>query len=350
MIVSLACLVAACSVLGCRREANPTNRQVDLLNVSYDPTREFYAAFNKAFAAHWKQQTGQEVKVEPSHGGSGKQARSVIDGMQADVVTLAVASDIDSIAANAGVLSEDWQAKLPQNSCPYTSTILFLVRKGNPKHIKDWDDLVSPGVEVVTPDPKASGGARWNYLAAWGYVLKRELGSFEKLHDPKQADAVAQAQEKAKAFVKELYSHVKVLDSGARGSTLTFVQICRGRRPLAWENEALYSINNMKKGEYEIVVPTASILAEPPVAVVDKWVDKHGTRKVAEAYLRYLYSPEGQTLAVKYYYRPRDTKAVPAECLRPFPNLELFTVRRSLQRLQKGPSGAFQGRRRVLTR
>ena len=207
------CLIAASSVLGCRHEADPAKRPVDLLNVSYDPTREFYAEFDRAFAAHWNKVTGQVVKVEMSHGGSGKQARSVIDGMEADVVTLAVASDIDSIASNAGVLSPDWQAKLSHNSCPYTSTIVFVVREHNPKHIRDWDDLVKPGVEIVTPDPKTSGGARWNYWAAWGYVLKRELGSFEKLHDPRQAAAVAEAQEKAKAFVKELYAHVKVLDS-----------------------------------------------------------------------------------------------------------------------------------------
>jgi sulfate transport system substrate-binding protein len=322
----LVCSLAAGVVVGCRPAAKSDQREVELLNVSYDPTREFYAEFNQAFAAHWKRQTGQDVKVEPSHGGSGKQARSVIDGMPADVVTLALASDIDSIAEKAGVLSKDWQAKLPENSCPYTSTIVFVVRKNNPKAIKDWDDLVKPDVEVVTPDPKTSGGARWNYLAAWGYVLRRELGDFEKLRDPKQAEAVARAQAKARAFVKDLYARVKVLDSGARGATLTFVQVGRGDCLLAWENEALYSTNRMKAGEYEIVVPTASILAEPPVAVVDKWVDKHGTRKVAEAYLRYLYSPEGRTLAAKHYFRPRDTHGVPAEYLTLFPRITLFTI------------------------
>ena len=333
-LLFLACLVFACGLFGCGREAKKAESQVELLNVSYDPTREFYAEFNKAFAGHWKNQTGQDVKVEPSHGGSGKQARSVIDGMQADVVTLALAyGHRQHCRTVRACCRRTGRARLPQNSCPYTSTIVFVVRKDNPKNIKDWDDLVKPGVEVVTPDPKTSGGARWNYLAAWGYVLKRELGGFEKLHDPKQADAVARAQDKARAFVKELYAHVKVLDSGARGATLTFVQVGRGDVLLAWENEAFYSTNKMKKGEYQIVVPTASILAEPPVAVVDKWVDKHGTRKLAEAYLRYLYSPEGQTLAAKHYYRPRDRKAVPADYLERFPRNRTVHDRRGLRRL-----------------
>ncbi len=308
---------------GCQGKSE---KQIEVLNVSYDPTRELYKEFNQAFAKHWLKETGKEVAVEQSHGGSGKQARTVIDGMAADVVTLALAYDIDAISRKSGLIAPDWQKRLPDNSAPYTSTIVFLVRQGNPKGIKDWDDLVKPGVEVVTPDPKTSGGARWNYLAVWGYALKRELGDFSKLHDPKEAEAVAKAQAKARDFVKEVYDHVKVLDSGARGSTLTFVQNHRGDVLLAWENEAFYSVNDMKKGECEIVTPSISILAEPTVAVVDKIVDKHGTRKVAEAYLRYLYSPEGQTIAAKRYYRPRDKKAVPERYLKPFSSLELFTV------------------------
>ncbi len=215
--------------------------------MSYDPTRELYEEFNSAFAKHWEQETGQKVTVEPSHGGSSIQARSVIDGQVADVVTLALAYDIDNIAAQADLLPKDWQGKLPDNSCPYTSTIIFLVRKGNPKGIKDWDDLVKPGIEVVTPDPKTSGGARWNYLAAWGYALRRELGDLSRLHGAGQSATVAKAQAKAREFVKELYGHVKVLDSGARGATLTFVQNGRGDALLAWENEAFYSVNRMKK-------------------------------------------------------------------------------------------------------
>ena len=300
---------------------------VKILNVSYDPTRGLYEEFNRAFAKHWAAKMGQEVSVEMSHGGSGKQARSVIDGMAADVVTLALAYDIDAICSKSGVIAKDWQSKLPNNSAPYTSTIVFLVRKGNPKGIKDWNDLVKDDIEVVTPDPKTSGGARWNYLAAWGYVLKRELGDLAKLHDPSQADAVAKAQAKAKEFVKELYGHVKVLDSGARGATLTFVQNGRGDAFLAWENEAFYSINHMSKGgDCEIVVPSVSMLAEPTVAVVDKLVDKSGTRAVAEGYLNYLYSPEGQAIVAKHYYRPRDTKSVPEELLKRFSSVELFTV------------------------
>jgi sulfate/thiosulfate transport system substrate-binding protein len=299
-----------------------------LLNVSYDPTRELYQEFNEAFVKHWEKETGEQIAVEQSHGGSGKQARSVIDGMAADVVTLALGFDIDAIAEKSdGLIAKDWQKRLPNNSAPYTSTIVFLVRKGNPKGIKDWDDLVKEGVEVVTPDPKTSGGARWNYLAAWGYALKRELGDWKKLNDPKQADAVAKAQAKARELVKAVFHNVKVMDSGARGSTLTFVKNGRGDVLLAWENEAFYSINDMKKGEFEIVVPSVSILAEPSVAVVDKNADKHGKRKVAEAYLKYLYSPEGQTIAAKHYYRPRDVKSVPEEYMKPFnAKVELFTV------------------------
>jgi sulfate transport system substrate-binding protein len=261
-----------------------------------------------------------------SHGGSGKQARSVIDGLDADVVTLALAFDVDAIQKNAGLLPKDWQKQLPNNSAPYTSTIVFLVRKGNPKDIKDWNDLVKPGVSVITPDPKTSGGARWNYLAAWGYILKQELGSFAKLKDPKNAKQVAKAQEKAREFVKELYDHVPVLDSGARGSTMTFVQRNKGDVLLAWENEAFLSINELGPDKFEIVVPSVSILAEPTVAIVEKNVEKHGTRKVAEAYLKYLYTPEGQAIAAKHYYRPRNEKSVPEEYLKRFSKVDLFSV------------------------
>jgi sulfate/thiosulfate transport system substrate-binding protein len=302
-------------------------RAIDLLNVSYDPTREFYKnEFNEAFAKHWKEQTGQTVVVKMSHGGSGKQARSVIEGLSAVVVTLALAYDIDAIHEKANLLPADWQTKLPQNSAPYTSTIVFLVRKGNPKHIKDWDDLVKPDVAVITPNPKTSGGARWNYLAAWGYALKRELGDLKKLQDPSQADAVAKAQRKAQEFVTALFRRVPVLDSGARGATMTFVQRNMGDALLAWENEAFLSISELGPDKFEIIIPSVSILAEPTVAVVEKVAQKNGTRQVAEAYLRYLYSPEGQTIAAKHYYRPRDEKAVPAEYLKRFAKLELFTV------------------------
>lgn len=299
---------------------------IEILNVSYDPTRELYKEYDEAFAKHWAEQTGQKVKVKMSHGGSGKQARAVIDGLAADVVTLALAYDVDAIQQKASLLPKDWQKRLPQNSAPYTSTIVFLVRKGNPKGIKDWDDLIKPDVSVITPNPKTSGGARWNYLAAWGYALKRELGDLAKLKDPKNADAVAKAHEKAQDFVKKLFLRVAVLDSGARGATMTFVQRNMGDVLLAWENEAFLSVNELGPDKFEIIVPSVSILAEPSVAVVDKNAEKHGTQKVAEAYLKYLYSPEGQTLAAKHYYRPRDTKSVPAEHLKRFSSVELFTI------------------------
>jgi sulfate/thiosulfate transport system substrate-binding protein len=282
---------------------------VTLLNVSYDPTRELYQDFNAAFAKYWKAKTGQTVTVEQSHGGSAKQARAVIDGLQADVVTLALAYDIDAISEHAGLLPADWQKRLPENSTPYTSTIVFLVRKGNPKHIKDWDDLVKPGISVITPNPKTSGGARWNYLAAWAYALNQPGGN----------------EEKAKDFVKRLYKNVPVLDSGARGSTTTFVQREIGDVLIAWENEAFLSIKELGPDKVEIVVPSISILAEPPVAVVDKVVDKKGTRPVAEAYLKYLYTPEGQEIAAKNYYRPR-MESVAKKYASTFPKLKLVTV------------------------
>jgi len=283
--------------------------QQEILNVSYDPTRELYQDFNKAFAKKWKQQTSQDVTFKQSHGGSGKQARAVIDGLDADVVTLALAYDIDAIHDKAKLIPENWQKRLPNNSSPYTSTIVFLVRKGNPKKIRDWNDLVKPGVAVITPNPKTSGGARWNYLAAWAYALKQKGGN----------DATA------KVFLAKLFKNVPVLDSGARGSTTTFVQRGQGDVLLAWENEAFLAVNELGKDQFEIVVPSLSILAEPPVSVVDKVVDRKGTRKVAEAYLKYLYSPEGQEIAAKNYYRPRDKK-VAAKYAKQFPKVKLVTI------------------------
>jgi sulfate/thiosulfate transport system substrate-binding protein len=300
-----------------------------ILNVSYDPTREFYKEYNAAFAKYWKEKTGKEITVKPSHGGSGKQARAVIDGNEAAVVTLALAYDVD-IIQKAGLIAEGWQKRLPNNSSPYTSTIVFLVRTGNPKGIKDWDDLVKDGVEVITPNPKTSGGARWNYLAAWGFALKRELGDLQKLKDPNEAAAVEKAQQTAQEFVAELFGHVPKLDTGARGSTQTFMRDT-GDVLLAWENEAYLAINEMGPGKVEIVVPSLSILAEPPVSVVDKVVDKYGTREVAEAYLEYLYSAEGQTLAAKHCYRPAFPDRIAKEdqkYLAPFQEkkLELFRI------------------------
>ncbi len=282
---------------------------VELLNVSYDPTRELYQDVNKSFSSYWKNKTNQYVTVKQSHGGSGKQARSVIDGLEADVVTLALAYDIDEIHDKARLIPENWQKRLPLNSSPYTSTIVFLVRKGNPKHIKDWNDLVKPGVAVITPNPKTSGGARWNYLAAWAYALKQKGGS----------DATA------KEFVTRLYRNVPVLDSGARGSTTTFVQRGQGDVLLAWENEAFLAVNELGRDKFEIVVPSLSILAEPPVTIVDKVVDKKGTRKIAEEYLKYLYTPEGQELAARHYYRPTDKK-VSAKYAKTFAKVKLVTI------------------------
>lgn len=281
---------------------------VELLNVSYDPTRELYEAFNKSFAAHWKAQTGQEVTIKQSHGGSGSQSRSVIDGLEADVVTLALAYDIDAIA-QSGKIANDWQKRLADNSSPYTSTIVFLVRKGNPKGIKDWDDLAKKGVSVITPNPKTSGGARWNFLAAWGYALQQNNGD----------------EKKAKEFVTKLYKNVPVLDSGARGATTTFVERGIGDVLIAWENEAYLAINELGKDKFEIVNPSVSILAEPPVSVVDEVAKKHGTEEVAKAYLDYLYSKEGQEIAAQNYYRPRD-KEVAAKYASQFPNIKLFTI------------------------
>jgi sulfate transport system substrate-binding protein len=280
---------------------------VTLLNVSYDPTRELYVEFNKAFAAAYQKETGKSVEIKQSHGGSGSQARSVIDGLQADVVTLALAYDVDAIAGKK-LIAADWQKRLPDNSSPYTSTIVFLVRKGNPKGIKDWDDLVKSGVQVITPNPKTSGGARWNYLAAWGYALKK-YGSADK----------------AKQFVADLYEHVPVLDTGARGATVTFVERGVGDVLLAWENEAYLALREFGQDKFEIVAPPRSILAEPPVAVVDSVADKKGTRSVAEAYLKYWYTKEGQEIAARNSYRPRDPDVAKAHA-NDFAKVELFTI------------------------
>jgi len=288
--------------------ARASDRAATLLNASYDPTRELYERVNAAFSQRWKARTGQAVTVKQSHGGSGKQARSVIDGLEADVVTLALAYDVDAVA-KAGLLALDWQKRLPQNASPYTSTIVFLVRHGNPRHVQDWDDLVKPGVQVITPNPKTSGGARWNYLAAWAHALKKHGGD----------------EAKAKEFVKALYKNVPVLDSGARGATTTFVERGIGDVLLAWENEAFLAVERLGKGQLEIVVPRSSILAEPPVAWVDRNVDRHGTRAVAQAYLEFLYTPEGQELAARSFYRPRDP-AVAARYAARFPKIDLVTV------------------------
>ncbi len=282
---------------------------VTLLNVSYDPTREFYQAYNEAFAAYWKKETGEDIIIEASHGGSGKQARAVIDGLEADVVTLALAYDIDQIAEHGGLIAPVWQKRLPHNSAPYTSTIVFLVRKGNPKGIRDWPDLVKDGIQVITPNPKTSGGARWNYLAAWGYALKQPGGN----------------ETKAKEFVGKLFKNVPVLDTGARGSTTTFVQRGIGDVLIAWENEALLAIKELGADKVEMVVPSLSILAEPPVAVVDAVVDDKGTRKQAEAYLNYLYSPEAQELAARNFYRPTDPKVAAAH-QKDFPKIATFSL------------------------
>lgn len=283
---------------------NPT-----LLNVSYDPTRELYQDYNTAFIAYWNKTSGQTLSIKQSHGGSGKQARSVIDGLAGDVVTLALAYDIDEIARR-GLITKDWQKRLPNNSSPYTSTIVFLVRKGNPKKIRNWNDLARSGISVITPNPKTSGGARWNYLAAWGYALQQPGGS----------------PETAKALLSKIYRNVPVLDSGARGSTITFVERGIGDVLIAWENEALLAVRELGTGKVEIVAPSTSILAEPPVAVVDKVAKRHGTTKIAEAYLKYLYSEQGQNIAAKNYYRPSNP-AVAAKYAKQYPNIKLFTLK-----------------------
>ena len=299
-------------------------KSVVLLNVSYDPTREFYDEFNAAFAKDWRAKTGEEVSIKQSHGGSGKQARSVIDGLSADVVTLALAYDIDAIAQTGKLLPKDWQKRLPNNSSPYTSTIAFLVRKGNPKGIKDWDDLAKPGISIVTPNPKTSGGARWNYLAAYGHELSRSNNDHAK----------------ARQFVGRIFKNVAVLDSGARGSTVTFLQRKIGDVLIAWENEALLAVHQMAPGEVEVVTPSTSILAEPPVAVVDKVVKRRGTGRVAEEYLRFLYSEAGQKLAAKHYFRPRN-ETVARESGVKFAQVKLFTIDEVFGGWQKAHAAHF---------
>lgn len=294
---------------GGEKTAAAAKKTIELLNVSYDPTRELYEEFNKEFIAHWKEKTGQEVLIQQSHGGSGKQGRAVIDGLEADVVTLALAYDINEVAAARELIAEDWQTRLENNSTPYTSTIVFLVRKGNPKEINDWDDLIQKGVSVITPNPKTSGGARWNYLAAWAYAEKQFNGD----------------EAKVKEFIGDLYRNVEVLDSGARGATTTFVERGIGDVLLAWENEAFLSLNELGKDEFEIVVPSLSILAEPPVAVVDKIVKKKGTEEVAKAYLEYLYTETGQEIAAKNYYRPRNEEVL-KKYADIFPAIDLVTI------------------------
>ena len=302
---------------------------LELLNVSYDPTRELYRDYNAAFAKHWKETTGETVTISASHGGSGRQARSVIDGLAADVVTLALASDIDALVDNAKLLPDNWQSRLPNSSSPYTSTIVLLVRAGNPKNIKDWDDLVRPDVKVITPNPKTSGGARWNYLAAYGYALKQNNGD----------DA------KAREFVGKLFKNVPVLDTGARGSLTTFIQRGIGDVFISWENEGFLALQEFGANKFEVIVPSLSILAEPPVAVVDKNVDRKKTRKQAEAYLQYLYSPVGQDIAAKHHYRPSDP-AIAAKYTTKFPTLELITIKdfggwRKAQPEHFGDGGVF---------
>ena len=303
--------------------ALPAAADVTLLNVSYDPTRELYQDFNKAFAKYWQDRNKEKVTIRQSHGGSGKQARSVIDGLDADVVTLALAYDIDEIAERAKLLPADWQKRLPHNASPYTSTIVFLVRKGNPKGIKDWDDLVKPGISIVTPNPKTSGGARWNYLAAWGYALKK-----------------GRTEAEAKQFVASIFRNVAVLDSGARGATTTFVERGIGDVLLAWENEAYLSIQELGPGKFEIVTPSVSILAEPPVAVVDKVADKKGNRKVADAYLQFWYTAEAQEIAAKNFYRPIDPK-VAAKHSAQFAKVNLFTIDEAFGGWQKAQKAHF---------
>jgi sulfate/thiosulfate transport system substrate-binding protein len=311
-------LITLSVVLALANPATVHAEDITLLNVSYDPTRELYQEFNAAFAKHWLAKTGQSVTIKQSHGGSSKQARAVIDGLEADVVTLALAYDVDAISEKARLLPANWQSRLPNNSAPYSSTITFLVRKGNPKGIKDWDDLIKPGVSVITPNPKTSGSARWNYLGAWGYALKKSGGD----------------EAKARDFIMRLYKNVPVLDSGARGATTTFVERGIGDVLINWENEILLGGKELGKDKFEIVVPPTSILAEPTVSLVDKVVDKRGTRKVAQAYLEYLYSEEGQEIAARHYFRPH-LSSVAAKYAEQFPMVELFTLNEIVGNWQK---------------
>ena len=338
--IIFAVLAVGTMVSGCGSDKGAA-RSSELLNVSYDPTREFYREFNQSFADYWQQKTGAQIRIKQSHGGSGSQARAVIDGLEADIVTLALAYDIDSIQQHGKRLGADWQTRLPHNSSPYTSTIVFLVRKGNPKNIHDWQDLIKPGVAVVTPNPKTSGGARWNYLAAWGAELRRQLdGDLSSLDDPSREAKVQAANAAAEVFVRELYRHAPVLDSGARGATNTFVQRGIGDVLINWENEILLALNELGPGQFEVVMPTVSILTEPPVALVDTVVDRKGTRQVAEEYLRYLYSPVAQELAAKHYFRPSDT-AVLGRYRSRFAQIEMFTIDQVFGGWQKAYAAHF---------
>lgn len=325
-------------LVGCSPDSASTNsgptagssgksrKTVKLLNVSYDPTREFYTEFNQSFARQWKEKTGDTVEIDQSHGGSGKQARAVIEGLKADVVSLALAGDIATISKQAGLIESNWQTEFPSNSSPYTSTIVFLVRKGNPKGIKNWDDLVRDGIEVITPNPKTGGGARWNYLAAWGFALKRELGDLAVLKDASKQAEVEAAVIKAKLFIGELYQHVPILDASARAATNTFIQRSIGDVLLTWENEAFLAFKELGTDQVEMVVPPLSILAEPPVAVVTKNARANGTTEIATAYLNHLYTPEGQRLAAKHYYRPRSIELLSAEQNALFAKVTLFQL------------------------
>lgn len=322
--VASGCTSDSDSYYGKSLNINDTSK-VTLLNVSYDPTRELYADFNASFAAHWKATRGRDVEIDQSHGGSGKQARAVTEGLPADVVSLALSGDIDTIAKGSGLLATDWQDQFPHNSSPYTSTIVFLVRKGNPKKIRDWGDLIREDIEVITANPKTGGGARWNYLAAWGYAMHRELKGLERARDANDPE-VARAREKAAEFIKSLYRRAPVLDASARAATNTFLQRRIGDVLLAWENEAFLAMKELGSGEVEMVVPPLSILAEPPVAVVTKNAEAHGTLEVAIAYLQHLYSNEGQQIIAKHYYRPRKLDVVAAADRSKFPSLELFKL------------------------
>ncbi|ADB15298.1 sulfate ABC transporter, periplasmic sulfate- binding protein [Pirellula staleyi DSM 6068] len=346
---------ASCAALwsltlaGCGSSTGETSGQaagdqkpaVTLLNVSYDPTREFYDDFNASFSAYWLEKHGQAVTIDQSHGGSGKQARAVIEGLEADVVTLALAYDIDALAKQGQLIEADWQSNLPHDSAPYTSTIVFLVRKGNPKQIKDWSDLVKGDLQIITPNPKTSGGARWNYLAAWGYVLKQELGDLKKLSDPKAAEEVKAAHAKARLFVAKIFKRVPVLDSGARGATNTFVQRGLGDVLLAWENEAFLAVKELGPDQFEIVVPSVSILAQPPVTVVSKYAEKHGTQEIAAAYLQHLYSPNGQQLAAKHFYRPALKELISEAERKQFADVELFSIKEAFETWEKAQKEHF---------
>ncbi|MDY0166583.1 MAG: sulfate ABC transporter substrate-binding protein [Thermoguttaceae bacterium] len=327
-VFSLLVLLVLLSGCGGGTGGGNSGEEITLLNVSYDPTRELYREFNEAFAKYWREKTGQSVKIDQSHGGSGSQSRAVIDGLAADVVTLALAFDVDAIAEHGGLLPADWQGRLPHNSAPYASTLAFLVRKGNPKNIHTWEDLAREGVQVITPNPKTSGVARWNYLAMWGHALRRELGDdwVAKVNDPAHAEKVASAHQAAQKFVAAVYRNVPVLDRGARGATNTFIQRRIGDVLINWENEALLGAGELDAAGVELVVPPVSILAEPVVALVDKNVDRKGTRGVAQAYLEYLYSEVGQDLAGKNYYRPIASETAQAKYRDQFPQLELFTI------------------------